>query len=176
AVEADLRVTVETGAGGLVGTLPYMSPEQVRGDLAAVDVRSDVYTLGVVLHEVLSGRLPYEVGGRTVVEASRVIEEAEPTRLGRLDPSLRGDLETIVLKALEKEPERRYQSAAELGADLRRWLRDEPVEARPASGWYRARKFARRNRALVGGAASAFALLVAGVVGTSAGMARAVEA
>src|SRR5690606_28729707 len=79
-------------------------------------------------------------------------------------------------KALEKEPERRYQSAAELGADLRRWLRDEPVEARPASGWYRARKFARRNRALVGGAASAFALLVAGVVGTSAGMARAVEA
>jgi non-specific serine/threonine protein kinase/serine/threonine-protein kinase len=171
---SDIAVTtVGTDVGQLVGTIPYMSPEQVRGDVKGIDTRSDVYALGVVLFELLTGRLPHDVKGKTIAAAAMTITNDEPTAPGRLSPVLRGDVETILLKALEKSPERRYQSAAELASDVRRHLADMPIIARPATAAYQFRKFARRNKALVGGVVAAFVLLVAGVVGTSVGLVRA---
>lgn len=140
---------VRTASGQLVGTLPYMSPEQVSGDPEAIDVRSDVYSLGVILYELLSGTLPIDPGTALFPEAARRIVDEVPVRLGRLNPQCRGDVETIVAKALEKEPDRRYVSAAELAADIRRTLRNEPIAARPASRIYLIGKFARRNRSFV---------------------------
>jgi len=168
ATDADIAATtVETAVGALVGTVPYMSPEQVSGDPAELDTRSDVYALGVVLYELLAGRLPYRLERKLIHEAVRVIREDEPTRLSSIDRVFRGDVETIVGKSLEKEKERRYQTAAELGTDIRRYLRDEPIAARPPSAAYQLRKFARRNTALVGGVCATFAVLVLGIVGTS---------
>jgi hypothetical protein len=154
--------------GQLVGTLQYMSPEQVEADPNDLDVRSDVYSLGVVLYELLCDGLPYEVSGARVFEATRIIREQSPTRPSSIDRALRGDLETIVLQALEKDRDRRYQSAAELAADLRRYLASEPITARPSSAMYQIRVFARRNRAVVGGLAATFVALVAGLIGIAA--------
>lgn len=142
-------VTLETDPGRIVGTLAAMSPEQVAGRGAEVDTRTDVYALGVVLYELLSGRPPLDVAGASLAEAARIIRDVEPPRLGTVDRELRGDLETIVAMALEKDPARRYASASELGADLRRFLADEPIAARPATTFYQVRKFARRHRAIV---------------------------
>ncbi len=168
-------VTMQTDIGQLVGTIPYMSPEQAAGDPRELDTRSDVYALGVVLFELLSGRLPYEVKERPVTEAVRIVSEKEPTRLGSISREFRGDIDTIVGRALEKDRNRRYQTAAELGADVRRFLADQAIVARPASSIYQFRKFARRNKALVGGVVCAMILLLAGTVGTSIGMARALH-
>lgn len=163
--DSDARAaTLQTVAGRVIGTIPYMSPEQASGDPARVDVRSDVYALGVIAFELLTGRLPCAVAGKEIHEAVRVIREEEPPRLGSVIRTLRGDVETIVAKALEKEPERRYQSAAELAADIRRYLDDQTIEARPASIGYRISKFARRNRALAASAAIAFAAMAVATV------------
>ncbi|MFG0320603.1 MAG: tetratricopeptide repeat protein [Planctomycetota bacterium JB042] len=141
--------TLHTEAGSLIGTLRYMSPEQAVGDVDAIDERTDVYALGVLLFELATGRLPHVLTGRSVAEAVRVIREEEPTRLASLDPRLRGDLDTIVGTAIEKPLERRYASVAELAEDLRRTRNDEPIRARPPSAVYRARKFARRHKGLL---------------------------
>ncbi|HEX6885228.1 MAG TPA: serine/threonine-protein kinase [Planctomycetota bacterium] len=155
---ADLEVTTgHTHAGAVLGTLPYMSPEQLAGHASGVDLRTDVYALGVLLHEVLAGRRPFDLAGKTLAEAARIVAEEEPAPLGQLDARLRGDLETIAAKALAKEREQRYASAAALAEDLRRTLRHEPIVARPATTLYQLKKFARRNRRLV--AALGFALL-----------------
>ena len=156
-------LTFQTEVGQIVGTLAYMSPEQVRGDPNEVDIRSDVYSLGVILFELLAGRLPYNVSGRQVHEAARTILETEPERLSSISRVYRGDVETIVGKALEKDKKRRYESAAAMGADLENYLTDQPIFARPPSATYQLRKFARRNRALVTGVATVFAVLAAGV-------------
>jgi serine/threonine protein kinase len=153
-----------TEAGQLVGTLRYMSPEQASGDPSAVDQRADVYALGVILYELLAARLPYGLDGLPLPEAVRVIREQEPLRLGSLDGRLRGDVETIVARALEKDKARRYASAGDLAADIRRHLNNEPIRARPTSALYQLRKFARRHTALVAGAAGVFAALLAGTV------------
>ncbi len=161
-LDADLQQTaLQTSAGQLIGTIPYMSPEQVGGDPAALDTRSDVYALGVLLFELLAGRLPYELSGRPVPEAVRIIASQEPARLGSLNPACRGDIETIAAHALEKEKERRYGSAAQLAADIRHYLRDEPISARPATAFYQLRKFARRHSGMVAGVATAAVTLVA---------------
>jgi WD40 repeat protein/serine/threonine protein kinase len=157
-------MTLQTDVGQLIGTLPYMSPEQVLADSRALDARSDIYSLGVILFELLSGRRPYDLHGRSLAEAARVIAEQEPTRLGSLDTALRGDLDTIVLKALEKEKDRRYLSAADLAADIRRYLSDQPIAARPQTTFYLLRKFARRNRGLVIGSTAAVLSLVVGLI------------
>src|SRR5262245_1486622 len=168
ATDADLLTTTgHTRTGQLLGTLSYMSPEQVAADPAALDQRSDVYSLGVILYELLAGRLPYPLEHLPLPEAARVIREQEPSRLGRLATQLRGDVETIVARALEKERARRYPSSAELAADVRRHLRNEPIRARPPSALYQLRKFARRNKALVGGVAAVLLALVAGLIGTT---------
>jgi tetratricopeptide (TPR) repeat protein len=164
-IDADVQATMHTSAGELVGTLSYMSPEQLSAAAAEeVDARCDVYALGVIGYEMLCGRLPHEPRSSAVTELIRAIGQDEPPRLGAIDPSLRGDVETIFAKALERDVARRYQSAAELAADLRRFLSDEPVLARPATAMYQFRKFARRNRALVGGVVATILALIVGLV------------
>ncbi len=161
ATDSDAQATRQTDMGQLLGTLAYMSPEQVLADPLALDTRSDVYALGVILYELLAGKLPYTLS-RHLHEAVRTIQETDPAPLSVVSRVYRGDIETIVAKALEKDKGRRYTSAAELGADLRRHLQDEPIVARPASTSYQLAKFAKRNRILVGGIAAVMLVLAAG--------------
>ena len=161
-----LTMTGLTQAGQLIGTPDYMSPEQVSADPAAIDHRTDVYALGVILFELAAHRLPYQLENRPLAETARLIQEQDPPRLGSINPELRGDVETIVAKALEKDPARRYRSAADLAADLRRWLDHEPILARPPSALYHLHKFARRHKGLVGGVVATGVALVLGLVGT----------
>jgi eukaryotic-like serine/threonine-protein kinase len=162
--DSDAGATRQTDVGQLIGTLAYMSPEQVVADPLELDARSDVYALGVILYELLAGRLPYDLRLKLLHEVVQVIREADPVRLSSIDRSYRGDIETIVGKALEKDKARRYVSAAELATDIRRYLTHEPIVARPASTSYQLQKFARRNRALVAGTAAVFLVLAIGVV------------
>jgi tetratricopeptide (TPR) repeat protein/predicted Ser/Thr protein kinase len=161
--DSDTQATRQTDVGRLVGTLAYMSPEQVLADPLELDTRSDVYALGLVLYELLAGRLPYNIGGN-LPEAVRTIREEDAARLSSINRSYRGDIETIVAKALEKDKARRYASAAGLAGDIGRFLTDEPIVARPASATYQLQKFARRHRAVVAGVAAVFVVLVAGII------------
>ena len=161
--DGDMQATRQTDMGQLLGTLAYMSPEQVTADPLALDTRSDVYALGVILYELLAGRLPYEVS-RHVYEVVRTIQQVDPKPLSSINRAYRGDIETIAAKALEKDKTRRYGSAAELAADIRRYLEDRPIAAKPASTSYQLRKFARRNKVLVTGTFAVFLTLIVGVV------------
>jgi tetratricopeptide (TPR) repeat protein len=163
--DSDMAVTtLQTSVGQLIGTLQYMSPEQCAADPHDIDTRSDVYALGVVLYEMLCERLPYDLKGTVIHEATRVIREQQPPRLSTLNKKLRGDVETIVLKALEKDRDRRYQSASALSDDIRRYLNNEAISARPASVLYQFRMLVRRNRAIFGAASTVFVTLVVGVI------------
>jgi tetratricopeptide (TPR) repeat protein/predicted Ser/Thr protein kinase len=162
--DPDAQATRQTDLGQLIGTLAYMSPEQVLADPLALDIRSDVYALGVILYEMLAGKLPYTTHGKAVHEVVQAIREEDPAPLSSMDRRCRGDVETIVAKTLEKDKTRRYASAAELAADIRRYLSDEPIAARPPSTRYQLQKFARRHKAVVAGTAAVFLVLAAGVV------------
>lgn len=165
--------SMHTEVGQLIGTLCYMSPEQVVGSGKDLDTRSDIYTLGVILFELLAHRLPYELHDRSMVEAGSVIREQDAIRLSSIDAAFRGDIETIVSKAMAKEKDRRYQSAAELAADIRRFLSDEPIVARPTSLTYQMRKFAVRNKALASSFVIVLLILIVGFVGISWALVRA---
>jgi tetratricopeptide (TPR) repeat protein len=162
----------QTECGQIVGTLAYMSPEQVAGDPRELDARSDVYALGVILFELLSGHLPYELSHR-LHEAVPMIQEGVPKTLGSIDRQFRGDVETIVARALEKEKVRRYSSAADMAADIGRFLKDEPIRARPPSLTYQLRKFAQRHRAAATAAVVVVVALVVGIVASTREAARA---
>jgi WD40 repeat protein/serine/threonine protein kinase/tetratricopeptide (TPR) repeat protein len=177
--------TLYTEFGAVVGTLEYMSPEQAELNQLDIDTRSDVYSLGAILYELLTGSTPLgreRLKAAAFVEMLRIIREEDSPRPSerlstteelpsiaacrqveprRLSALLRGELDWIVMKALEKDRKRRYETANSLAADLLRYLDDEPVQACPPSTWYRFRKFARRNRAVLATASVVAAALVA---------------
>ena len=153
-------VTSVTEAGQIVGTLGYMSPEQVSGDPHAIDPRCDVYALGVLGYELLAGRRPIETTGMGMYEAIHHIKNTPPEPLAAARPELDQDIVTIISKAIAKDAAGRYESAARLADDIRRFLADEPITARPPSTLYQLSKFAKRNRTLVGSVAAIFVVLV----------------
>jgi serine/threonine protein kinase/tetratricopeptide (TPR) repeat protein len=163
--EPGLGTEFRTRTGQVIGTLEYMSPEQAAGRTAAVDTRSDVYALGVVLYELISGRLPHDLQGQPLHEAVRRIVAEPPrtlrgrgtTAAGRLDD----EIATIAGKCLEKEPDRRYGSADDLVEDLERYQDSRPIQARPPSTMYQVRKLVGRHRMLFGSMAAALVVLLA---------------
>jgi serine/threonine protein kinase/WD40 repeat protein len=138
--------SMATSAGQLIGTLAYMSPEQISSESGEADTRADIYALGVTLYQLLTGRLPHDLADKSIPNAAQIVRESEPARVGSLERSFRGDLETIVAKAMEKDRTRRYQSASELGEDLRRFLRGEAVAAKRDSASYVLRKQIKKHR------------------------------
>lgn len=165
--------TLETLDGQLLGTLSHMSPEQLSGDTRAIDTRCDVYALGVILYELVCGALPIELSGLGVAKAVSKLANSDPR-----PPSAHGrvhrDLELVILKSIARDPTTRYQSVAELAADLRRYRADAPVTARAPSTMYLGWKFARRHRVgvVLGAIAIALALLGSILVQREAALAR----
>ncbi len=149
-----------TLTGEFVGSLPWAAPEQVEGGSGRIDTRTDVYALGVLLYEMLTGRFPYPVAGPMHEVVPHILHDA-PRAPRKLRPDIDDELATVLLKCLAKAQERRYQTAGELGRDLQRYLRHEPVEAKGDSAWYMLRKSVRRFRAVLA-VAAAFVLLLAG--------------
>ncbi len=168
--------SVHTQVGQVIGTLAYMSPEQVEGHSEDLDARCDVYAIGVILYELLGGTTPFDISNRSLAEVSRIIREEEPRRLGTIRTRLRGDIETIVARAMEKDRDRRYESAVALADDIRRYLRNEAILARPASALYQLQKFTRRNRGLVTGIAVAFVAMALGMIGTGVALRATIRA
>jgi tetratricopeptide (TPR) repeat protein len=155
---------MQTDVGQLIGTVPYMSPEQVMGDPSLLDTRSDVYALGVLTYKLLSGVLPYDLQGKSIADAALSIRNDTPAPLSSVDKVFRGDLETIVAKALEKEKGRRYQSVAELVADIRRYLGNEPILARPPTAAYQLHKLVTRHKLPFAFAAVLFLVVLSGAI------------
>lgn len=166
--------TMHTAHGQILGTVAYMSPEHIAS-ADGVDARSDVYGLGVIGYELVTGRLPVAVRDLPLEGALRAIATIEPERPSRIDPALAGDVEIALLRALSKRPNDRYQSAGEFSADLRRIAAGMRIGARRPSAIDRARRFTRRHRALVAGAAAVVGSLLLGLAGTTWGLVQAIE-
>ncbi len=185
------RLSLVTQQGQMIGTLEYMSPEQAGGE-QDIDTRTDIYSLGVLLFELLTGSTPVERASLSragLMDFQRLIRDQEPptpsTRVKKLggktatvaqerrtDPAalhrmLRGDLDWIVMKALEKDRSRRYETVGAFASDIVRYLNHDTVLARPQSRVYRVRKFARRNRGALAAGIAIAAILIAGIIGTA---------
>jgi predicted Ser/Thr protein kinase len=165
-VEAD-GVTIDTGpelslTGQLMGTLPYMSPEQAGGRNTDIDVRTDIYSLGVMLYQTLTGQFPYPVAGH-IADVLRNIQQTDPRKPSTIGRRINNELETIVLKALAKEPERRYQSADGLAGDLQAFLSGAPIEAKRDSSLYIARKLLQKHRTAAATVLAVSLLVIVGV-------------
>jgi tetratricopeptide (TPR) repeat protein len=156
----------QTRTGDVMGTPSYMAPEQAHGKVHEIGPPADIYALGVILYECLTGRPPFR--GATLLETLEQVRSAEPVGPRRLQPSVPRDLETICLKCLDKDPRKRYASATELADDLRRFLASEPIKARPATRGERAWKWARRRPAVAALSAALVITLVAGFAGITA--------
>ncbi|HSG27159.1 MAG TPA: serine/threonine-protein kinase [Candidatus Krumholzibacterium sp.] len=192
---------MHTHLGQLIGTPEYMSPEQAELTGEDIDTRTDIYSLGVILYELLAGVLPFastqlrEAGFDGIRKTIREVEPLKPStmvttlgdgssqnaQLRRTDPDslrsqLKGDLDWIIMKALDKEKNRRYASAMDLAADIQRHLDDEPVLASPPSKVYRVRKFIRRHKLGVTAGALVVLAVILGIAGTTIGMIRAINA
>src|SRR5436305_1231895 len=192
--------TLVTGFGNIVGTLEYMSPEQAEMNQLDIDTRSDIYSLGVLLYELLTGSTPFTKQGLAqagMLEMLRLIREQEPskpstklssseglptlaanrgTEPAKLTRLVRGELDWIVMKALEKDRNRRYETANGFAADVQRYLAEETVQACPPSVGYKLRKFVRRNKRTVLAAALVLLVLVGGIIDTTWGKLRANDA
>lgn len=149
----------KTKAGQLIGTLQYMAPEQCGPDSADIDVRADVYALGVILYELLTSKLPLDLNGQSLFSAAMMVREDAPVRPSTVDRTLRGDLETVMLKALEKDRNRRYSSAADFADDLQRFLKHEPIHAKHIGALGRLTRWVRRNRTVASVVAASTLLL-----------------
>src|SRR4029079_18030647 len=192
--------TMFTEFGQVLGTMEYMSPEQAKLNHLDTDTRSDIYSLGVLLYELLAGSTPFE--GKRLHEAAfdemlRIIREEAPPKPStrpttsealpsiaanrhlephKLTALVRGELDWIVMKCLEKDRNRRYETANDFAADVQHYLKDEPVQACPPSTLYRLRKLVRRNKGPVLAASLLLLALLGGIIGTTLGMVRATVA
>ncbi|RKX20812.1 MAG: hypothetical protein DRP51_05170 [Candidatus Zixiibacteriota bacterium] len=165
ATDSDLHLTnVQTDVGQIIGSLQYMSPEQFEADSSDLDIRSDVYSLGVVLYELLSGSLPYDLSSKKVYEIACIIREKESRPLGKSGLKVASEIEIILQKCLRKDREMRYQTAYGLEQDIRRYLSGDAIIARSPSLAYQMKVFTRKNKLLVGSFATAFVVLIAGVI------------
>ena len=185
---------LHTGIGQIIGTPEYMSPEQADASGLDIDTRSDIYSMGVMLYELLAGILPFDFSADRSAGLKLILSEKEPptpsTRVSSVDGSritcglsprelgrkLKGDLDWIVMKAIDKDLDRRYQAVSEFASDIRRYLAHEPVLASPPGTTYRLRKFVRRHRTAVAGFVMGILLLLGGVVATTSQAIRATRA
>jgi len=163
--DSDIAVTtMHTDIGQLIGTVQYMSPEQCDGNPGEIDTRTDVYSLGLVLYELLTGERPYDTGSQSVVQAIRTVQDSIPARLSTISRKLRGSVETIVFKAMEKDKARRYPSVGELRDDIERYLNREPIRARKPNAWARTTAWMGRHPLVTtSSAAVSLAVLILGI-------------
>jgi WD40 repeat protein/serine/threonine protein kinase len=168
--QSSTDLTQLTLSGHVLGSPGYIPPEQAIGARGKVSRRSDVYSLGAMLYHLLTGRPPF--GGGSIAETLRQVETQEPVSLRLLNPGVPSDLETVCLKCLEKEPERRYPTAQAFAEELGRFLSHHPIQARPASLSYRAQRWARRNRLQVTAVMAVMVALIIGLASTTLALRR----